>query len=73
MWQSTITPEDLTKIPAGQLQPARPEISPTRLTGHRQITDAWLAELARRKGGKLVTLDEALYVLWPDVTFLVPV
>ena len=49
------------------------EISPSRLTGHRQITDAWLAELARRKGGKLVTLDEALYVLWPDVTFLVPV
>ena len=49
------------------------EVSPTRLTGHRQITDAWLAELARRKGGKLATLDEALFVLWPDVTMLVPV
>jgi len=49
------------------------EIDPTRLTGHRQITDSWLAELARRKGGKLATLDEALSVLWPDSTFLIPV
>ena len=49
------------------------EIDPTRLTGHRQVTDSWLAELARRKGGKLATLDEALAVLWPDSTLLVPV
>lgn len=49
------------------------EIVPSRLTGHRQITDSWLAELARRKGGKLATLDAALSVLWPDSTFLIPV
>jgi toxin-antitoxin system PIN domain toxin len=49
------------------------ELSPTRLTGHRQITDAWLAELARRQGGKLATLDEPLAALWPDVSVLVPV
>ena len=49
------------------------EIAPTRLTGHRQLTDAWLAELARRKGGKLATLDDALSALWPEVTVLVPV
>lgn len=49
------------------------EIDPTRLTGHRQLTDAWLAELARRKGGKLATLDAALSVLWPDSTLLIPV
>jgi predicted nucleic acid-binding protein len=49
------------------------EISPTRLSGHRQVTDAWLAELARHKGGKLATLDEALFALWPDVTVLIPV
>jgi predicted nucleic acid-binding protein len=49
------------------------EIDPTRLTDHRQITGSSMAELARRKGGKLATLDEALYVLWPDSTFLVPV
>lgn len=49
------------------------EIASTRITGHRQITDSWLAELARRKGGKLATLDAALSVLWPDSTMLVPV
>ena len=49
------------------------EIDPTRLTGHRQVTDSWLAELARRKGGKLATLDAALSALWPDVALLVPV
>ena len=48
------------------------EISPTRLTGHRQITDSWLAELARRHGGKLSTLDEPLSALWPDVVVLIP-
>jgi len=49
------------------------KISPTRLTGRRQITDAWLAELAKRKGGKLATLDEPLSALWPDSTLLIPV
>lgn len=49
------------------------EISPSRLTGHRQITDAWLAALARRQGGKLATLDEPLAALWSDVAELVPV
>lgn len=49
------------------------EIDPTRLTGHRQITDSWLAELARRKGGKLATLDAALSVLWPESAVLIPV
>jgi predicted nucleic acid-binding protein len=49
------------------------EILPSRLTGYRQITDSWLSELARRKGGKLATLDVALSVLWPESTFLIPV
>ena len=49
------------------------EISHTRITGHKQITDAWLGELAKRKGGKLATLDEALSALWPESTTLVPV
>lgn len=48
------------------------EISPTRLTGRKQITDAWLAELANRKGAKLATLDEPLSALWPDSTQLIP-
>jgi toxin-antitoxin system PIN domain toxin len=49
------------------------EISPSRLTGHRQITDSWLAELARRKGGRLATLDAPLSALWPEFTLLIPV
>jgi len=49
------------------------DISPTRITGQRQLTDSWLAELARRMGGKLATLDDALSALWPDVAVLVPV
>lgn len=43
------------------------------LQGHRQVTEAWLVELARRRGGKLATLDAALAVLYPDVVELVPV
>jgi len=49
------------------------EIKPTRLTGHRQVTDSWLAELAWRMDGKLATLDEALSALWPNSTMLIPV
>ncbi len=49
------------------------DLPPTRLTGHRQVTDSWLAELARRQGGKLATLDEALSALWPESVVLIPV
>jgi hypothetical protein len=49
------------------------EINPTRLTGHRQVTDAWLAELAARMGWQLATFDEALSALWPKSTLLIPV
>lgn len=49
------------------------EIDPTRLNGHRQVTDSWLAELALRHQGQLATLDDALAALWPDAVMLVPV
>jgi len=49
------------------------EITFTRLTGHRQVTDSWLVELARRKGGRLATLNESLAVLWPDTAVLLPI
>jgi hypothetical protein len=35
--------------------------------GHRQVTDAYLAALARQQGGRLVTFDAGLAVLHPDV------
>ena len=43
------------------------------LQGHRQVTDAWLAELARRRKGRVATLDAAFATLHDDVAVLVPV
>lgn len=41
--------------------------------GHRQITDAYLAALARKHEGKLATLDRGLAALHHDVAELIPV
>jgi hypothetical protein len=41
------------------------------VVGHRQVTDAYLAGLARARGGRLATLDRGLALLHPDVTLLV--
>lgn len=38
-----------------------------RVDGHRQVTDAYLAALARAKGGRLATLDRGLAAVHPDV------
>ena len=35
--------------------------------GHRQLTDAYLAALARHHGGKLASFDKGLVALHPDV------
>lgn len=40
--------------------------------GHRQVTDAYLAQLARRRKGQLATLDSGLAHLHNDVAVLVP-
>ncbi len=37
-----------------------------RLVGHRQVTDAHLLTLARKRGGRLATLDRGLLELAPD-------
>ena len=47
------------------------QVRHARLTGHRQVTDAWLAELARRRGGRLATFDVGLTVEHSDVADLV--
>jgi toxin-antitoxin system PIN domain toxin len=41
------------------------------LQGPSQVTDAWLAELARRRKGKLATFDQALVALHRDIAVLV--
>jgi len=38
----------------------------SRLTGHKQVTDAYLLGLAMQRGGKLLTLDRRLAVLAPE-------
>lgn len=41
------------------------------VVGHRQVTDAYLAALARAHGGHLATLDRGLAAVHPDVVHLV--
>lgn len=43
-----------------------------QLQGSAQVTDAWLAELARQRGGKLATMDSGLSTLHQDVAVLLP-
>lgn len=40
--------------------------------GHRQVTDAYLAHLARARGGRLATFDQGLAKLHGDIAELVP-
>ena len=42
------------------------------LQGSAQVTDAWLAELARQRKGRLATLDSGLAALHEDVAILLP-
>ena len=48
------------------------DVSPATLLGHRQITDAWLAQLARRRKGRVATFDEAFAKAHPTLATLVP-
>lgn len=47
-------------------------VSTYKLQGHRQVTDFWLAELARRNGGMLATMDTGLAADQPDAVELIP-
>jgi uncharacterized protein len=49
------------------------EVDLSRVLGHRQVTDAYLAALARAHRGRLATLDQGLAVTAPDVAELIPV
>lgn len=42
------------------------------IIGHNQVTDAYLAALARKHGGRLATLDKGLAALHHDVADLIP-
>ncbi|MCT2582354.1 TA system VapC family ribonuclease toxin [Actinophytocola gossypii] len=45
----------------------------TGVIGHRQVTDTYLAQVARQRDGRLVTFDQGLAEAHPDVAELVPV
>lgn len=42
------------------------------IIGHRQVTDAYLAQLARARGARLATFDRAMAKVHGDVVELVP-
>ncbi len=48
------------------------DVPMTGIIGHRQVTDAYLAHLARVRPGRLATFDAGLATLHADVTDLVP-
>lgn len=43
------------------------EVELTRVVGHRQVSDAYLAQLARDRNGRVLTFDRGLAALHPDV------
>ncbi|MBF6083811.1 PIN domain-containing protein [Nocardia cyriacigeorgica] len=47
------------------------DIEMRAVIGHRQVTDAYLAALARSRRGRLVTFDKGLAACHPDVVDLV--
>ncbi|MGH3676124.1 MAG: TA system VapC family ribonuclease toxin [Mycobacterium sp.] len=48
------------------------EVQMEGVVGHRQVTDAYLAQLARSRNGQLATLDSGLAHLHGDVAVLIP-
>jgi toxin-antitoxin system PIN domain toxin len=51
---------------------AYPDVPLTGIVGHRQVTDAYLAQLARARQGRLASFDKGLAELHRDVVDLVP-
>lgn len=65
----------ITEMPEHEFWPDSISFAEVRLDGvlgHRQVTDAYLAQLARELGGKLATFDRGLAALHKDVAALVP-
>jgi predicted nucleic acid-binding protein len=66
--------ESFTRLPTHEFWPDDidyAQIPEKGVTGHRQVTDAYLVALAKHRGGVLATMDEALATIHPSV-FLVP-
>jgi toxin-antitoxin system PIN domain toxin len=48
-------------------------VSMMGVIGHRQVTDAYLAQLARTRNGRLATFDQGLAKLHNDIADIVPI
>lgn len=48
------------------------QVPMTGIVGHRQLTDAYLAQLARTRSARLATFDQAMARLHKDVADLIP-
>ncbi len=47
------------------------QVDLSRVAGHAQVTDAYLAALARARGGRVATLDRGFAAAQPDVVDLI--
>lgn len=67
--------QEITSSPRHEFWPDNAsyhDIPVAGIIGHRQVTDAYLAHLARAYSARLATFDQALAKLHPDVADLVP-
>ena len=48
------------------------DVATAGIIGHRQVTDAYLAQLARSRASRLATFDQGLAKIHADVADLVP-
>lgn len=65
--------ESISSLPRHEFWPddvSYVELPKAGIVGHRQVTDAYLALLARRHRGALATMDEALAAVQPDVVLI---
>lgn len=53
--------------------PPYSDVPLTGVIGHRQVTDAYLAHLARQRGGRIATFDQGLAKNHADIAELVSV
>ncbi len=47
------------------------EVPHEKLHAHRQVTDAWIVELARLSGSKVATLDTGMVAAYPNDAVLI--
>jgi len=67
--------QEITASPRHEFWPDKAsyhDIPIAGIIGHRQVTDAYLAHLARSYSARLVTFDQALAKLHADVAELIP-